>query len=121
MLWYSRSFSSSCSSNLLAPHTSSQGTFPAHLSESKTRVSPVGLQLHPPQLHAHGALCTVGLVRDGGAQRAHPGRGHRVVVGGGCGRAALPGRASVRLVVVVVVVLLCRVALRGQAEVRPQL
>lgn len=85
-------------------------------------MSPVGLQLHPAQLHAHRALRVVGLVRDGGAQRAHAGRRHRVVVSAGRGRVALPGAVPVRLVVVVVVVvLLCGVTLRGQAEVRPQL
>lgn len=64
----------------------------------------------------------MGLVRDGGAQRADPGRGHGVIMGGGGGgrRAALAGRVPARLVVVVVV-LLGRVALRGQAEVGPQL
>lgn len=86
------------------------------------RGSPVGLQLHPAQLHAHRALGAVGLVRDGGAERADPGRGHRIVLSGGRGGAALAGRVSVRLVVVVVVVLLLRrVALRRQTEVRPQL
>lgn len=82
---------------------------------------PVGLQLHPAQLHAHGALCIVGLVGDGGAERADPGRGHRVVVSGDGRRPALVGGVSVRLAVIVHVILIGWVALRGQTEVRPQL
>ncbi len=43
-----------------------------YVTAVNVRGLPVGLQLHPAQLHAHRALCIVGLVRHGGAERADP-------------------------------------------------
>lgn len=82
---------------------------------------PVGLQFHPAELHADRALCILGLVRDGGAERAHTGGSDRVVVGGVGRRRAPVGGASLRFVVLVDVLLVGHVALRRQTEVRPQL
>lgn len=82
---------------------------------------PVGLQLHPAQLHAHWALCIVGLVWDGGAEGADSGGGHCVIVSSDGRRSALVGGVSFWICVVVHVLLLGWVALWGQTEVRPQL
>lgn len=135
MAWYSLSFSSSCSislesNELGAAHVNeSIKRMKANRNDSSKRVRsqrvlswlPAGLKLHPAQLHAHGALCIVGLARDAGAERAYSGGGHGVVVSRDGGRPAWVGGASLRLAVVVSVLLLGRVALGGQAEVRPQL
>lgn len=84
-------------------------------------IIPVGLQLHPAELHADRALCIVGLVRNSRTERAHAGRRHGVVVNSDGRRPALVARVSLRLAGVVVLLLVGRVALRGQAEVGPQL
>lgn len=63
----------------------------------------------------------MGLVWDGGAERADPRGGHGVVVSGDGRRPALVGGVPLRLRVVVHVLLLGRVAFWRQAEVRPQL
>lgn len=87
----------------------------------RRRWSPVGLELHPAQLHAGGPLIAVGLVGHRGAERADPGGGHGVVVDGRSVHVALVGGMALRLGVVLHVVLIGGVALRGQAEVGPQL
>lgn len=119
MAWYSLSFSSSCSSSLESNGVggNATGVFISGTTIRNVYVSnhggrsrlPVGLQLHPAQLHAHGALRAVGLVRDGGAERADPRRGHGVVVGGDGSRSALVGGVSLRLGVLVNVVLIGQV------------
>lgn len=151
MAWYSLSLSSSCSSSLESNKSDKGNTtgrfifivlresdeyliqwIHKHTTESfltakwekrsrKYSRLPVGLQLHPAQLHAHRPLCIMGLVWDGGAERADSWGGHGVVVSGHRRRPALVGWVSLCLCVIVHVVLLGWVAFWGQTEVRPQL
>lgn len=71
---------------------------------------PVGLQLHPAQLHANRALRIVRLVGHRGAEGADARRGHCVVVSSRR-HPALVGGVSVWLCIVVHIVLVGWVAL----------
>lgn len=124
MVWYSLSFSNSWWSSLEWNHKGVfiyQNKLHKRNITQRRRWSPVGLELHPAQLHAGGSLFAVGLVWHRGAERADPRGGHSVVVDGRRVHVALVGGMSLWLSVVLHVVLISGVALWGQAEVRPQL